>query len=278
MANYTSVRNISVLRFSTRIAAIALLSLHISFAQVEPKAGTWSTWVASPVNQLRLPAPPAAANTPAEIQIIKNLMAEGNDTTRAQIAYWDAGSPAYRWEQIAAAQMLAKAPEQLLGRTLWESWPHEPGSPFEAACRRSVAEKIPLHVSLTPPGHTDLGWYTIFPHCPRCKAAAQVGGGNSDEAIKSVEAIIAKADPENVELHARAYNILGNAYRRAGKKKEALLAFLHVDLLYSKFPDQHAEALANLATLWAEVDKADRAAQARGVLKEKYPDSVWAAK
>src|SRR5437016_2544635 len=107
MANY-SVRNISVLRFSTRIAALALLSLHISFAQVEPKAGTWSTWVASPVNQLRLPAPPAAVNATAEIQTIKSLMAEGNDTTRAQIAYWDAGSPAYRWEQIAAAQMLAQ--------------------------------------------------------------------------------------------------------------------------------------------------------------------------
>jgi len=110
------------------------------------------------------------------------------------------------------------------------------------------------------------------------KAAAEVGGGESDEAIKAVEAIIAKADPENVELHARAYNILGNAYRAAGKKKEALLAFLHVDLLYSKFPEQHAEALGNLATLWTEVDKADRAAQARSVLKEKYPDSTWAAK
>ena len=50
----------------------------------------------------------AAVNATAEIQTIKSLMAEGNDTTRAQIAYWDAGSPAYRWEQIAAAQMLAQ--------------------------------------------------------------------------------------------------------------------------------------------------------------------------
>jgi membrane-associated phospholipid phosphatase len=90
-----------------RIATLALLSLQLTFAQVEPKAGTWTTWVA-PVSQLRLPAPPTAANTTAEIQIIKSLMAEGNDTTRAQIAYWDAGSPAYRWEQIAAAQMLAQ--------------------------------------------------------------------------------------------------------------------------------------------------------------------------
>jgi tetratricopeptide (TPR) repeat protein len=110
------------------------------------------------------------------------------------------------------------------------------------------------------------------------RAAALAGAGKTDEAIKSVEAIIAKADAENLELHARAYTILGNCYQAAGKKKEALLAFLHVDLLYSRFPEQHAEALANLATLWAEVDKADRAAQARSLLKEKYPDSEWAKK
>jgi ssDNA-binding Zn-finger/Zn-ribbon topoisomerase 1 len=31
---------------------------------------------------------------------------------------------------------------------------------------------LPLHVSLAPLGHTDLGWYTVFPHCPRCKATS----------------------------------------------------------------------------------------------------------
>ena len=110
------------------------------------------------------------------------------------------------------------------------------------------------------------------------KASALAGAGKSDEAIKLVESIIAKADAENLELHARSYIILGNCYKAANKKKEALLAFLHVDLLYSRFPEQHAEALANLATLWAEVDKADRAAQARNLLNEKYPHSAWAEK
>ncbi len=110
------------------------------------------------------------------------------------------------------------------------------------------------------------------------KAEAQAGGGGFDQAVGAVETIIAQADPENQELHARAYNVLGNCYRAAGKKQEALLAFLHVDLLYSRFPVQHAEALANLATLWAEVDKADRAAQAQSTLLEKYPQSAWAQK
>jgi len=56
------------------------------------------------------------------------------------------------------------------------------------------------------------------------------------------------------------------------------LAFLHVDLLFARFPEQHAEALSKLATLWTEVDQAERAAQARNTLKEKYPESEWAKK
>jgi hypothetical protein len=31
-----------------------------------------------------------------------------------------------------------------------------------------------LHVRLLPLGHTDCGFYTIFPHCPFCKASARV--------------------------------------------------------------------------------------------------------
>jgi tetratricopeptide (TPR) repeat protein len=110
------------------------------------------------------------------------------------------------------------------------------------------------------------------------KAEAQAGRGAYDEAIAAVNDIIAQADPENQELHARAYNVLGNCYKAADKKQEALLAFLHVDLLYSRFPMQHAEALANLATLWTDVDKADRAAEAQTMLLEKYPQSAWAEK
>jgi membrane-associated phospholipid phosphatase len=99
-----------------RMAPAALLSLQLAFSQVatqappqvEPLAGTWHTWVVPAVSQLRLPAPPTAAATTAEIQTMKSLIAEGNQTTAAQVEYWDAGSPAYRWEQIAAQQMLTQ--------------------------------------------------------------------------------------------------------------------------------------------------------------------------
>jgi hypothetical protein len=56
------------------LSIISIFALQPMFAQVEPKAGTWSTWVVSSMSQVRLP-PPAAVNTAAEIQAIKSLMA-----------------------------------------------------------------------------------------------------------------------------------------------------------------------------------------------------------
>jgi Zn ribbon nucleic-acid-binding protein len=42
---------------------------------------------------------------------------------------------------------------------------------FQAALRVSVEKGIRLHVILDPPGHVDVGWRTVFSHCPRCKAS-----------------------------------------------------------------------------------------------------------
>ena len=46
---------------------------------------------------------------------------------------------------------------------------------FLKALKAAIDRELPLHVSLAPLGHTDMGWYTVFPHCPRCKANADVG-------------------------------------------------------------------------------------------------------
>ena len=46
---------------------------------------------------------------------------------------------------------------------------------FLNALHAAINWELPLHVSLAPLGHTDFGWYTVFPHCPRCKANAPVG-------------------------------------------------------------------------------------------------------
>lgn len=100
----------------------------------------------------------------------------------------------------------------------------------------------------------------------------------TDEAVKLVEGIIQAADPEAAELHARAYNTLGNCYRQAGRTKDALLAFLHVDVLYFSQAPEHAEALWNLAQLWDQAKQPDRASAAREQLQQNYSGSPWSKK
>ena len=108
------------------------------------------------------------------------------------------------------------------------------------------------------------------------KARCQIANKQYEEAIKSVNGVIAKVDREQIELSARAYNALGTGLKKSNRTKEALFAFLHVDVLYFTVPETHAEALANLAELWEKVGKAGRAARARRRLEEQYKNSPWA--
>jgi hypothetical protein len=74
-------------------------------AAIEPKAGAWQTWVLTSTAAVRPPAPPDPAATQAELQQMKTMAAQLNDPARQQITYWDAGSPSYRWVQIAFDEM-----------------------------------------------------------------------------------------------------------------------------------------------------------------------------
>jgi tetratricopeptide (TPR) repeat protein len=107
------------------------------------------------------------------------------------------------------------------------------------------------------------------------KAVSLADTGKVDEAVEIIERVIYDADPQQKELHARAYNALGNCYRKANKMKDALLAYLHVDVLYANVPEAHAEALANLAPLWQAVGQEERAREARELLEERYAGSRW---
>jgi tetratricopeptide (TPR) repeat protein len=109
------------------------------------------------------------------------------------------------------------------------------------------------------------------------KATCLAATAQFEEGIKLIEGVIAEADPEDAELHARAYVTLGNCYRqKPGATKEALLAYLHVDVLYASQAEAHAEALSNLRQLWNEVGKPDRAQQAAEMLADRYKNSPWA--
>lgn len=110
------------------------------------------------------------------------------------------------------------------------------------------------------------------------KARLLALGGKPTEAIKAIEPIITAASRDQAETLAHAYNTLGVAYRAAKKPKDALMAFLHVDLLYPVAADAHAETLFNLAQLWAEMGNGQRSEEAKKALTQKYGNSLWAKK
>jgi membrane-associated phospholipid phosphatase len=60
----------------------------------------WKTFILSDATEIRLPAPPGKDQTAMELAEVKKKMSVVDDKIRDQISYWDAGAPAYRWNEI----------------------------------------------------------------------------------------------------------------------------------------------------------------------------------
>lgn len=109
-------------------------------------------------------------------------------------------------------------------------------------------------------------------------ARATAIGGNPETAIQTLEEIIRVENSANTLVFANAYNSLGAAYLQQNNLKEAMMAFLHTDLIYTNEREAHAEALYNLALIWPKLEQNDRANRARQNLKTAYRNSVWSMK
>jgi membrane-associated phospholipid phosphatase len=98
-------------------AAVTLPLQAQADGSIEPNAGNWRTWVISSGRDYRVPPPPDAAETQAELRALADLISHNDAQTQQQIAFWDAGSPSYRWIDLLNAKTLAGAPTATNGRT-----------------------------------------------------------------------------------------------------------------------------------------------------------------
>ncbi len=96
------------------------------------------------------------------------------------------------------------------------------------------------------------------------------------EAEATAREVIKAAGPEDAATQAAAHNALGDCLKAAGKPRDALYAYLHTDLLFSKEKDEHARALARIAQIWRELNRPDRADETTERLKQEYPRSPHA--
>lgn len=100
--------------------------------------------------------------------------------------------------------------------------------------------------------------------------------GKVEESVNAIEKVILDTDPQEKSLQARAHNALGKCYEKAGRSKDALFAYLYVDIIYNTVPDAHAEALSHLVSLWRKIGQDDRSRETREVLQNRYAGSRWA--
>jgi tetratricopeptide (TPR) repeat protein len=108
------------------------------------------------------------------------------------------------------------------------------------------------------------------------KAESLAGLKQFKEAEALLHEVIQGNPPENAEAQAPAYNTLGDCLLAANRPKDALIAYLHTDLLYSKDKDEHPKALHQIAVLFRQLKQDGRADEFVQRLKLEYPRSPWA--
>ncbi len=113
--------------------------------------------------------------------------------------------------------------------------------------------------------------------------AAQLAKAESLAALKEftkaevlLREVIKATPPEDAAGQAPAYNTLGDCLRAANRPKDALLAYLHTDMLYSKDKEEHPRALRQISTLFRQLKLDGRADEFEQRLKTEYPHSHWA--
>lgn len=112
------------------------------------------------------------------------------------------------------------------------------------------------------------------------KSAVLLNQQRQQEALQSIEMVIAQTTPEQTDVLAQAYVRQGDCLQQMGRPKDAVLAYLHVDVLPTLAAQQnyHAESLYHLSQLWRSVGNSDRALEAREKLVTMYPGSPWSQK
>lgn len=83
----------------------------------------------------------------------------------------------YLWNRLWMDSPLSQA-RMMVVRTLFAEyranrWEESDLRAFLSALDYCLESSVEIQISLTPPSHGDLGFRTIFPHCPKCKLELQ---------------------------------------------------------------------------------------------------------
>ena len=86
----------------TLLLFTTFITIHVMAqnASANYDAANWKTWLLDNPQQIIVSAPPNNAQAKTELQSVKQRVGKVDEKKLAEIKYWDAGAPAYRWNQI----------------------------------------------------------------------------------------------------------------------------------------------------------------------------------
>lgn len=105
-----------VLGFTATIAMAQTIAQHPA---ANYEAANWSTWLLDNAQQITIPAAPTVAQSQSELKAVKQGLSKLDEKKLSEIKYWNAGAPAYRWNQIVIDLLNQKFDVQLRMPASW---------------------------------------------------------------------------------------------------------------------------------------------------------------
>ncbi len=102
-------------------------SVNLPTGQAGYEAANWKTKLLDNPGQITIAAAPTAAQSKIELQTIKQGIAKLDDKKMAQIKYWNAGAPSYRWNQIVLGlvsqkqEVLLRMPQAWMNMAIYDA-------------------------------------------------------------------------------------------------------------------------------------------------------------
>lgn len=103
----------------TLTVIVATAQMVVSHHSANYEAASWNTWLLDNPQQIMIAAAPSVAQSKTELQTIKQRINNLDEKKLAKIKYWDAGAPAYRWNQIVIQLLAQKFDVQLRMPASW---------------------------------------------------------------------------------------------------------------------------------------------------------------
>ena len=208
----------------------------------------------------RQPFPPQAAlfreaQALGDLAMVEPERHEGGQGQAQPVRAGLSGQPPHRRRARAAWPGSRSTPA--ISRAPMPPSPTWPGSPRPASARPCSAPRCWRGKGSTTQAIAELD--RLIASSPKgserqraamlAKAESLAGMKKFKEAETLVRQVIQASPPEDAAAQAPAYNTLGDCLRAANRPKEALIAYLHTDLLYSKDKEEHPRALHAISRL-----------------------------